>query len=153
MASGGGAPPSTPSPRPPGSDDQNSEENLATTSAQLIVTLKNITRIPVQDVNQFLGLYCIITFDKQQVLTDAGMAKPTKSEDGQTLIGCDWTDVIKFDVTQSLASSYLSISVWGKNNEGTTSLGSARFALSGISTNGVQDVDVSVRTARKRSRV
>lgn len=136
---------------PKGTDDRTSEENLATTNAQLIVALQNVSKIPVQDVHQFTGLYCIITFDKQQVLSDSSMAMATIAKDRKTYIGCEFHDIVKFDVTQAIATSYISISVWGKNTEGTMSLGSSRFSLSKLTDLAGQDVDIPIRLNKDRT--
>jgi serine/threonine protein kinase len=148
------AAPNSPAPSgPKGADDRVSEENLATTNAQLIVTLQKVSQIPVQDASQFTGLYCIITFDKQQVLSDSSMAVATIAKDKKVFIGCEFHDIVKFDVTQSLTTSYISVSVWGKNAEGTMSLGSSRFPLSTLTDLGGQDVDIPIRLNKDRTMI
>lgn len=55
------------------------------------------------------------------------------------------------DVTQSLAASYISISVWGKNSEGATILGSARYLLSELAEWVGQDVEIVIRMNKERN--
>lgn len=56
-------------------------------------------------------------------------------------------------MTQSVTASYISISVWGKNNDGATSLGSARFLLSELAVWEGQDVDISIRLNKERNMI
>jgi len=72
-------------------------------------SVQSVRKIPVQDATQYIGLYCIVTFDKQQVLSDASMAKATTGQDGKLYISCEWTDIIKLcvSITSSLRPSSL----------------------------------------------
>lgn len=57
------------------------------------------------------------------------------------------------DVTQSLTSSYISISVWGKNADGASVLGSARYPLSEMVEWSGQDVDIAIRMNKERNMI